>query len=389
MRFVPLHVSYRSPVRRLASSGGGGGCLVPFPACLAQGSVPPRGRACVSGAVQRRAGGGVGGVCVPPSPGGVVGRPRGAGGRGSLCLGPSLYLPWAGTKAGFFCITQSMEGVVSILPWFVSVRCRPDAVRGVPLRAGAGLPACRGHCGSGLVTVLGARGAWAQWRFSLGAAALSGGGGGGGGSPGPVGGYSANVPWPASSDPRAGGGGGREGGGSRQGFPSAPFRPLVNLPGSCGGWLEGPGPDPPYGRLCAAARPPLQRARPGLIDVPVRRARAQGVSCWQVSPCRHARPCAVQVAGGRGVFVPPSLKGVLGGPEEPESGGRSASVRPSASLGRAPKQASLASLSPWKVWSAYCSGWCPCAAARMQSAGCPCALAQDCRPVEVSVGVGG
>ena len=180
MRFVPLHVSYRSPVRRLASSGGGGGgCLVPFPACLAQGSVPPRGRACVSGAVQRRAGGGVGGVCVPPSPGGVVGRPRGAGGRGSLCLGPSLYLPWAGTKAGFFCITQSMEGVVSILPWFVSVRCRPDAVRGVPLRAGAGLPACRGHCGSGLVTVLGARGAWAQWRFSVGAAALSGGGGGG------------------------------------------------------------------------------------------------------------------------------------------------------------------------------------------------------------------
>ena len=69
--------------------------------------------------------------------------------------------------------------------------------------------------------------------------------------------------------------------------------------------------------------------------------------------------------------------------------GPSALVRTSASLGVAPKRASLAPLSPWRVWSAYCSGLCPRAAARMRSAGCSCAPAQDCRPVKVTVGVGG
>ena len=62
------------------------------------------------------------------------------GGGGLLCLGPSLCLPGVGTKAGFVGVTQSTEGVVSILLWFVSVRPRPGAVWGAPLRTGGRLP---------------------------------------------------------------------------------------------------------------------------------------------------------------------------------------------------------------------------------------------------------
>ena len=94
------------------------------------------------------------------------------------------------------------------------------------------------------------------------------------------------------------------------------------------------------------------------------------------------------VVGGRFVCRPPS-GAWLGGPGVRGAGGRSALVRPSASLGPALKRASSASLSPWRVWFPYCSGSCPCAAARMRSAGCPCAPARDCRPVEVTVGVAG
>ena len=91
--------------------------------------------------------------------------------------------------------------------------------------------------------------------------------------------------------------------------------------------------------------------------------------------------------GGGAVCVPSGAW--LGGPGGRGTGGRCASVCPSASLGRAPKRASSASLSPWRVWSPYCSGSCPCAAARMRFAGCPCAPAPDCRHVEVAVEVGG
>ena len=52
-------------------------------------------------------------VCRPPPP-----RVRGFGaprGGGSLYLGPSLCLPWAGTKAGVIGVAQFMEGVASIL----------------------------------------------------------------------------------------------------------------------------------------------------------------------------------------------------------------------------------------------------------------------------------
>ena len=41
--------------------------------------------------------------------------PGGPEGRGSLYLGPSLCLPWAGTKAGVIGIAQFMDGVASIL----------------------------------------------------------------------------------------------------------------------------------------------------------------------------------------------------------------------------------------------------------------------------------
>ena len=83
--------------------------------------------------------------------------------------------------------------------------------------------------------------------------------------------------------------------------------------------------------------------------------------------------------------MPPSLGGIVRGPRGAGAGGRSASVRPSASLGRAPKGASLASLCPWRPWSPYCPGSCSCASALMRSAVCQCAPAQDCRPVEVTV----
>ena len=66
----------------------------------------------------------------PPGAGGLGGgggeRPVGRlplGGRGqgaprgwgSLYLGPSLCLPWAGTRAGVIGVAQFLEGVVSIL----------------------------------------------------------------------------------------------------------------------------------------------------------------------------------------------------------------------------------------------------------------------------------
>ena len=76
-----------------------------------------------------------------------------------------------------------MEGVAPILHRLASACRRLDAVRGVPLRAGAGLLAYRGYRGSGRAADWGARGVRAQWRPSPGAAAFSG---GGRGSLGPV-----------------------------------------------------------------------------------------------------------------------------------------------------------------------------------------------------------
>ena len=114
MRSVLLGVSCPSPVRRLAISGGGGR-PVPFPPNPVPGRVRPRRRACASGAVRRRGSWGEG-LCRPPS-GAWLGSRRSGGSR-YLC--PSLCLSWAGTKAGAIGVAQSMEGVVSILFWFLS-----------------------------------------------------------------------------------------------------------------------------------------------------------------------------------------------------------------------------------------------------------------------------
>ena len=90
-----------------------------------------------------RAGGqGGGGLSVPPSLGGVVGGRRGARGGGLLCLSLSPCFRQMGNKAGFIGFAQSMEGMVSKLLRLVSACCRPDVVRGLPLRASAGLQAC-------------------------------------------------------------------------------------------------------------------------------------------------------------------------------------------------------------------------------------------------------
>ena len=103
----PFH-AVRAPPRFLPQSrapssylgGGRGGGLVPFPPYLVLCYVPPRGRACASGAVRRWGGGGGGrSVCRPPSmvwlggPGG-----RGAGGC-SASVRPSAFLARAPKRA--------------------------------------------------------------------------------------------------------------------------------------------------------------------------------------------------------------------------------------------------------------------------------------------------
>ena len=152
-------------------------------------------------------GGGGGAVSVPPSFRGAVGRPRGAGGGGSPYLGPPPCLPRGGTKAGLLGVAQSMEGVAPVLHRLASACRRPDAVRGVPLRAGARLLACRNYCGSGRAADWGARGVRAQWCPFPGAAAISGGGLGGflgpaWGLPGPCPlGSASGCPWAGKEGP--------------------------------------------------------------------------------------------------------------------------------------------------------------------------------------------
>ena len=176
------------------------------------------------------------------------------------------------------------------------------------------------------------------------------------GCPWPDGGGKGTAsPWHALNIPRAEGGGrgGRGGGGSRRGSSPPPSGPLARSPGGCGGWLEAPGPGPLHGRQRGAARPPLPRARPGLFGILGRRARPG----W---------PPVGQSGGGGGggrlVCRPPS-GARLGGPGGRGVGGRSASVRPSASLRRVPKRASPALPSPWRAWPPYCTGSRPRAAA--------------------------
>ena len=229
----------------------------------------------------RRGGGGVG---IPPSLGGSVRGPWGAGGGASLCLGPFHCLPRLGTKAGFIGVAQCMEGVVSLLLSFVLACCRPDAVRGVPLRAGTGLQACPSHCGSARVSVWGRA---AYWPSGAPPRVLKPFQGRGGGLPGPAGGgYRADVPL-AGRRPFVGRRGEREErGGGRAGAPHRP--PLVPWclpPVAAGSLLEGLGPDPPRGRWRSAARPSLLHGGSGEL--------AAGGSTPAVS-------CAVWVVGGGG-----------------------------------------------------------------------------------------
>ena len=58
-----------------------------------------------------------GAVCVPPPLGHGRGAPRDGG---SLYLGPSLCLPWAGIKGGGIDIALLMECMVSIPFWLMS-----------------------------------------------------------------------------------------------------------------------------------------------------------------------------------------------------------------------------------------------------------------------------
>ena len=50
-------------------------------------------------------------------------RPGGQWGSGSPCLGPSLYLPWAGNKAGVLDVALAMEGAAPIPLQFVLACC--------------------------------------------------------------------------------------------------------------------------------------------------------------------------------------------------------------------------------------------------------------------------
>ena len=113
----PFH-AVRAPPRLLPRSLApfgvlGGGSLLPFPPYLAWGCAPPVGWVLASGAFPRRGvgwGGGGGSLCAAP--------PRLCS-RGSLCLDPSLCLPWAGNKAGVTGVVLVMEGVAPILLRFV------------------------------------------------------------------------------------------------------------------------------------------------------------------------------------------------------------------------------------------------------------------------------
>ena len=104
----------------------------------------PRRRARSGHPLVGESGRGGGLVGAPPLVGGSAGGPRGTEGKGLLCLGLPLCPPRAGIKVG--------RSVVVLIPGLhrpASACRRPDAVCGVPLRAGAGLLARRGHCGSG------------------------------------------------------------------------------------------------------------------------------------------------------------------------------------------------------------------------------------------------
>ena len=236
-----------------------GGSPVPFPPYLAWGCVLPVGWACASGAFPRWGwgGGGRGAACVP-FPRSV--RPRGPWGWGSLCLGPSLCLPWAGNKAGVLDVALAMEGVAPVPFRFVLACClRARSVRRSGVLARVRLP----------VVVPAGVGGWGVGAgpapASLpGAAVLPG-----------EGGITATA---------SGGGGDRRPRGLRVGGGGGGIAPWLSSSLSGGGGLR-PSAPPPSRRL----RIPYPRMRSAGV---VGRPRAPGAAC--------RRRASLAGGGGRG-----------------------------------------------------------------------------------------
>ena len=197
---------------------------------------------------------------MPSSPKAWLGGPKG---WGSPYLGPSLCLPWAGTKAGVIVVPQFMEGVASILlrivfacwsrVWSVGRRCVLARVR-LPEAVSVGA---------------GGRGRGGAWRTGL--AAFSPRAprpfrGERGLPPGLGGGRGPAPMWPDSGIPRAGGGGGGERG---EGHAVVPRHPPP------GGPACGPRPLPPFMAAGVAPRiPPCQLLGRDCLETPGRRARS-------------------------------------------------------------------------------------------------------------------
>ena len=309
--------------------GCGGPSLPPRPACPV--GAARRGAGPWHSCAGRRAGGGGGHAPYPPfvRPGG------GLLGGGSLCLVPSLCLPWAGNKEGVTGVVVSMGGVA---PHTTPVCAHPPslgAICAASWRIGAGSLVLRGPRGSR--------------RLGPGGGSRSGSSPGRGGDHPPcLGGWGPGPPRLAG---RWGGGGG----GSRRGLPApllggglrySILAPLVSSARSlpvcaCGrgrsaapGWggAEGrpvdrsPGgpcrPEPP---LC----PPCVGCGHGWVmwgaaPILFRCARCSGMLVW-------ARPAAATPAGaGPAASLPPASRSLLGAGGVPSAPGgrRAAPVAP-------------------------------------------------------------
>ena len=242
----------------------------------------------------RAAAGRPGGLCAVLSGGRGRGGPGGQG--GGVALPRSVPLPPLGGHQSRPHPRRSVHGGCGLHTAPVRVRALPPGcgARGAPARQ------CRT---AGLLRSLWE---WAGYGFGvtrrMGPAALPPGcrrplWWGGSAIPS-GGGTRPESRWPASGIPRARGRRGRRGGGIAPGLPVV----LLRSPGAFrrrlrAGQLEGPGPGPPSGWFCGAARPSLLRGRPGLVDVPGRRARPGG----SVTAVTHAcAPCRWPGPGGGG-----------------------------------------------------------------------------------------
>ena len=119
----------------------------------------------------------------------------------------------------------------------------------------------------------------------------------GGGSPGPGGVVQGRHPLGHPPAFRGLGGGGGRGRGVAPWLPVPPLRSPGFFLLRLRGWLEGPGPGPPTaGSVVPRAAPQNVLRRDCLASLGA--GRGPGVSCCWVSPCRHACPRAVRLAGG-------------------------------------------------------------------------------------------